>query len=55
MSNWKKPLECSASVVNNDRQKPGIWKVKVIGVVQNSKVDKIKSVSGKLKVTISFN
>ena len=55
MSNWRKPLECSASVVNNDRQKPGIWKVKVIGVVQNSKVDKIKSVSGKLNVTISFN
>lgn len=52
MSNWQKPLKCSASVANNNRQKPGVWKVKVIGAVQKSKVEKVKTVSGNLKVTI---
>ncbi len=54
LPNWQKPLKCSASVVNNSRQKPGNWKVKIIGAVQKSKIDQVKSISGKLKVTISF-
>ena len=52
MSNWRKPLKCSASVVNNNRQRPGNWTIKVKGAVHSSKAGKIRSVSGKLTVTI---
>ncbi len=53
LSNWKKPLNCSASIVNNQRQKPGIWKVKIEGSVHKNKIDKIKKVSGTLTVYIN--
>lgn len=52
LSNWKEPLNCSASVVNNPRQKPGIWKVKIEGAVQKNKIDKIKTISGTITVYI---
>lgn len=53
MSNWRNPLSCSASVVNNDRQKPGTWRVRIKGAVHKGKLDKIKKVSGTLKVIVS--
>jgi hypothetical protein len=53
MSNWRKPLNCSASVVNNNRQRPGIWKVIIKGAVHKGKLDKVKTVNGKLKVIVS--
>jgi len=52
LSNWQKDLSCSASVVNNNRQKPGVWKIKITGSVHKGKLDKIKSVSGKLTVAV---
>lgn len=53
LSNWRKPLSCSVSVVNNDRQKPGTWSVKIKGAVHKGKLDKVKKVSGILKVIVS--
>lgn len=53
LSNWRKPLNCSASVVNNNRQRPGIWKVTIKGAVYKGKLDKVKTVSGKLKVIVT--
>ena len=53
MSNWRADLKCSASVAENDRQKPGVWKIKIIGQVHKSKAEKIKTVSGKLTVTVN--
>ncbi|MCD6180517.1 MAG: hypothetical protein J7K39_11505, partial [Bacteroidales bacterium] len=41
MSNWRADLKCSASVAENDRQKPGVWKIKIIGQVHKSKAEKI--------------
>ena len=52
LDNWKKPIRCSASVVNNKRQRPGIWTVKVEGAVHVTKLDKIKSVSGVLTIRV---
>ena len=54
LSNWKKPLNCSASVVNNNRQKPGVWKVKIEGAVHKNKLDKIQTVSGVLTVYVEL-
>ena len=53
MSNWRADLKCSTSVAENDRQKPGVWKIKIIGQVHKSKAEKIKTVSGKLTVTVN--
>ncbi len=54
LSDWKKPLRCSANVVNNNRQSPGNWMVKVKGAVHESKASKIKVVSGTLTVFIEL-
>jgi len=55
MSNWRKPLKCSAGVVNNNRQRPGTWTIKIKGSVHRSKADRIRTVSGKLTVIIKGN
>jgi hypothetical protein len=53
LSNWRKPLNCSVSVVNNDRQRTGKWSVKIKGAVHQGKLNKVKKVSGTLKVIVS--
>ena len=53
LSNWKKPLHCSVSIVpKRSGQGPGIWRVKIEGSVHKGKVDKIKSVSGLLQIVV---
>jgi len=47
MSNWKKDFQCSVN-----KPKPGIWRVKVEGAVHKGKADKIKSVSGHIKIYV---
>lgn len=47
LSNWRKALQCSVS-----KPKPGLWRVKVEGSVHKGKADKIKSVSGHLKIYV---
>ncbi len=47
LSNWKRPIECSKS-----KPKAGIWRIKVEGSVHVGKLDKIKSVSGVLTITV---
>ncbi len=51
-STWKKPLHCSVGIVNNKRQSPGTWVIKIKGAVHVSKADKIKSVSGVLTIYV---
>ncbi len=53
LSNRTAPVTCSASVVKNDRQKPGIWKIKVKGAVHKNDAERIKTVSGKLEIVIT--
>ena len=47
LSNWKKAFQCTVN-----KPKPGIWRVKVEGAVHTGKADKIKSVSGLLKIFV---
>ena len=53
LSDWRNPLSCSVSVVNNNRQKPGTWSVKIKGAVHQGKLNKVKKVSGTLKIIVS--
>jgi len=52
LSNWKKPIKCSVGIVNNKRQHPGLWKIKIEGSVHINNVKNVNKISGKLIVKI---
>lgn len=52
LSNWKDPLKTYANLVNNERQGPGTWTVKIEGSVHQGKLDKIKNISGTLTIFV---
>ena len=55
MSNWRKPLSASASIINNTRQSPGTWEVKVTGAVHINKIKDVKNITGVLTVYVEIN
>jgi len=52
LNTWGKPLYCAAGIVNNNRQSPGTWTVKVEDAVRVSKTDKVRTISGVLTIYV---